>query len=135
MHAPVDPFLKLLLTRIDERLEQLGMKRREASLMAGLGPDFVREIGRGRQPSIYKTSVFATAIGVPLSWLIGDEIETAPANTNQRTLKELEAYLVQLDKDSISPLRAYICDGDKAAKAELQKLQDAVESAKAEMRR
>lgn len=134
MKESIDPFLDFLLRRIDERLDQLKMTRRAASLAAGLGPDFVREIDRGRQPSMIKTAQFARSIGVPLSWLIGDDLAPPAANGNTRSIKEIEAVLVQIDRDTIRPLREFIVNKDASAMAELEELQEAADSASEELR-
>lgn len=70
------PMTKILATRIDRRLSELNLSARKASVLAGLHPDFVRNIQRGRSenPGATKLAALAKVLEVPTSYLTdGDQ--------------------------------------------------------------
>ena len=133
MTNEADSFLRDIVARIDLQLDKIGISRREASIRAGLGPDFVREISRGRQPSILKMIQFAKSIGAELPWLIGTDSDPPPrSGQNHRSPREIEAYLAALDIDSIQPIRKYVLTQDNAALQDLARIEEAARGARAE---
>lgn len=62
-----------LRSRIEERLQAIGLTPQAASIRAGLGKDAVRNVLRGRSKSLSTKSLAALAetLGVSASWLAG----------------------------------------------------------------
>lgn len=59
--------------RVRQRLDELGMNMKRASLEAGLGETFVRDmLERDREPSATKLYHLANALGTTVSWFIGE---------------------------------------------------------------
>jgi transcriptional regulator with XRE-family HTH domain len=62
----------LMLSRIDERLKALKISDRAASLKAGLGVDFVRDLRRfGHSPKVEKLVALSGVLQVPPDYLLG----------------------------------------------------------------
>lgn len=63
-----------LLTRIEERLEALGLSPRAASLKAGLSPDAIRNIQRGKssRPRGEALAALARALECDVRYLLGE---------------------------------------------------------------
>jgi transcriptional regulator with XRE-family HTH domain len=63
-----------LAKRVQARLDELGMSARRASLTAGLGPDAVRSIlkGRSQSPRAQNLSALATALRCDTKYLLGE---------------------------------------------------------------
>lgn len=60
--------------RVRQRLDDLGMTMKAASLKAGFGESFVRDmLERGRVPSIDKFQKLAAVLRTPVSELLGDD--------------------------------------------------------------
>lgn len=68
-----------LAQRIDQRLKDLGLTPRQASLKAGLGTDGIRNVlrGRSKSPRVETMKAIATALDCDLEWLCGVDIPTA----------------------------------------------------------
>lgn len=89
---------KDLKHRIEQRLAALNLSARAASLKAGGSPDLIRGLLRGRQESFRGGNLekLAEALGVSVSWLLGDDQEHISSEEVAATLtptqnKELEA--------------------------------------------
>jgi phage repressor protein C with HTH and peptisase S24 domain len=80
--AGILPRMKTLADRIQYRLERLGMSARAASLKAGLGPDGVRNVLRGKSASPRGETLrrLAQVLETSVHFLVGlDEDEPLPA--------------------------------------------------------
>jgi phage repressor protein C with HTH and peptisase S24 domain len=68
-----------LYQRIERRLHTMHLSARKASLMAGLPPDGIRTIARGRIPRADKLKALAEVLGVDLNWfgLDGSPVDKA----------------------------------------------------------
>ncbi|NFV80025.1 hypothetical protein [Magnetospirillum aberrantis] len=75
-----DRALQDILARVDARLGALGLSDREASRRAiPNNVDVVREMRKGRMPSVYRTMRLAAALECRLEWLLyGSGSETLP---------------------------------------------------------
>jgi SOS-response transcriptional repressor LexA len=64
-----------ILQRIDERLTALDMSRRKASLAAGLGPDYIRDLARRKNasPGLRAVEKLAPVLETTVEWLSGGE--------------------------------------------------------------
>lgn len=71
------PQVGRLYRRIGERLAELGKKEQAASIAAGLGASFIRDIGRkGSMPSAANLDKIARALETTPDWLLGREAPT-----------------------------------------------------------
>src|SRR3954464_6066734 len=61
-----------LYQRIERRLHTMHLSARKASLLAGLPPDGIRTIARGRIPRADKLKALADVLGVDLNWFALD---------------------------------------------------------------
>lgn len=61
----------ILIDRIDERLRELGLSERKASLAATGKPDMIRDIRRGRQPIASRLSALAATLETTVDFLQG----------------------------------------------------------------
>lgn len=80
--------------RVVERMEALGLTAHSAAKQAGLGPDFVRDIIRGRtkDPSSWRLRLLAEVLQCSAEYLLGltDELGAAPqvvANYGERVVR------------------------------------------------
>jgi phage repressor protein C with HTH and peptisase S24 domain len=64
--------LLLMLSRIDERLEALGISDRKASMMATGKADMIRDIRRGREPKGSRLAALAGALETTSAYLQGE---------------------------------------------------------------
>ncbi len=60
-----------VLKRIDARLKEVGKSRRGASIEAGLGPDYIRDLERGAtvSPTLRALEKLAPILGTTVPWL------------------------------------------------------------------
>jgi hypothetical protein len=72
----------LLIIKIDDELARLGRKRRWLSLSLGRGPDYIRDIARGksRQPKGADLMQIAAILGKPVDYFLGSEEGAHPSH-------------------------------------------------------
>lgn len=83
----VDPSsVDQVVTRIRQRLAELGISEREASRRAGFSPGYVSDVihGRSREPAMPRLIRLARALECDPHWLIGSQV-AAKSATEQRT--------------------------------------------------
>lgn len=72
---------KLILSRIQQRLEHLGLSRAKACKMANIGVDIIRDLDRrGTIPKLPSMLKLASVLGVSVEWLYGNTNEIEPAH-------------------------------------------------------
>lgn len=81
--------------RLRQRLDDLGINMKRASIEAELGETFVRDmLERDREPSASKLKQLASSIGVTLGWLAGEtDILVDGAAADQIAVPELDVRL------------------------------------------
>lgn len=88
---------KTLYDRVVERLEELGKSAREVSIEAGLGPDGIRDIKRGRSPGPHRLKALAAELGCSVDDLLGGPSgRRAPAESSPpsaTTIPEIDGTL------------------------------------------
>lgn len=82
----------VLYQRIERRLHTLHLSARKASLMAGLPPDGIRTIARGRIPRADKLKALAEVLKVDLNWfdLPPDPLDAAIPDSRAAEQPQLE---------------------------------------------
>lgn len=83
-----------LFKKIERRLHTMHLSARKASLMAGLPPDGIRTIARGRIPRADKMKALAEVLGVDLNWFDLPEAAIDVAISRMDEAKQPELSLV-----------------------------------------
>jgi hypothetical protein len=91
---------KALYERIEHRLHTMHLTPRKASLLAGLPPDGVRTIARGRIPRADKLQALAKIMDVDMNWFGLNPGEDAL----DRAINEKQAELSLLVNRNVTPL-------------------------------
>lgn len=91
--------LKIIQTRIKERLDQLEMSARGVGVAAGIGTDAINNIMRGSVPDAHKLGEIATTLKTTADYLLGksDAPEVAaPSITPELSIiiKEVSQYIL-----------------------------------------
>ena len=68
----VEPSIETIVSRLEERIEALGLSDREVSIRATGKPDAVREIRRGKRPSDMRIRQLAEALDTTPAFLRGE---------------------------------------------------------------
>jgi transcriptional regulator with XRE-family HTH domain len=95
-----------VLERIEARLERMALAPEEACRAAGLAPDFIDRLRRGKAPVPRGQRLvrLAEALGTSVSYLVGLDPDVAPP---QEVLEEDQGSLGLLAGDEEALLRAY----------------------------
>jgi transcriptional regulator with XRE-family HTH domain len=83
-----------LYRKIERRLHTMHLSARKASLLAGLPPDGIRTIARGRIPRTDKLKALADVLGVDLNWFDLPESPIDTAISDREEAKQPELSLV-----------------------------------------
>lgn len=91
-----------LAARLDELLKMKGISKAEMARIAGVSPQSVN--GWYRRGQISKTSAMrlCSTLGVPLLWLLGEEVEPASGLTSrQQRMLDLFDQLPDLEQENM----------------------------------
>ncbi|MEO1084645.1 MAG: helix-turn-helix transcriptional regulator, partial [Acidobacteriota bacterium] len=89
--------------RIERRLDAVGLKPRPASLKAGLGPDAIRDIKRGKLPSSFVLKGLSRVLECSADYLLsGEPSQWAPAPPDEPD-DELDAPADYVQVPTVSP--------------------------------
>src|SRR3954465_9372390 len=88
-----------LYERIERRLHTMHLSARKASLKAGLPPDGIRTIARGRIPRADKLKALADVLGVDLNWFDLDPENDAIDRAVEANQPELKPPKAPIDRD------------------------------------
>lgn len=99
-----------LYSRIKQRLDELGMSEREASMLVAGNGDLIRNIKRARSDSLRGPRLLklADVLDVSPEWLLTGQGETAPASkseenaSNEKNLTKLNTNVLSLYKQTIT---------------------------------
>jgi SOS-response transcriptional repressor LexA len=108
---------KTLIQKIDKRLDELNMSRTAASVRAGFGPEFIRDIVRkGKSPSTDNLKKLAGALQVDVDYFFDDE----GSSVERRDTIELPVIgtieagqfrdITLLDQDEVYPVISVVAD-------------------------
>lgn len=91
-----------LATRLDELIKMKGISKAEMARIAGVSPQSVN--GWYRRGQISKTSALrlAQALGIPLPWLLGEQVEPVSGLSHrQQRLLDLFDQLPDLEQENM----------------------------------
>ncbi len=84
----MDDRMIMLLDRVDERLQALGLSERKASLGAVGKPDMIRDMRRGRMPNADRLDRLASFLETTVDYLLG-KAETPQTPVEEGTIRSL----------------------------------------------